>query len=517
MILSRLTLLTLLAGACSPTEDSSAQDVDSSASRVPKVLLIGIDGVRPDSLAAAETPNLDRLSRAGAINSQAQTCAHTVSGPSWMSILTGVWPNKHGVNDNTFEGIDSANFPHFLARAESIRADLRTVSITQWSPLMDKAVPGADFSSAPDSGAAVTIAAVDELSNNNPDLVFLHFDGADHAGHASGYGPEFPEYIESIENVDGEIGKVVAALNARATITEENWLILVTTDHGGTGTSHGQDIPLHRTVFLIASGDWQGGPMRWRAYAEVVDLVPTIFRHLGIAVDETWHFDGVPMGMSGPNQAHQQKSTSSFLQTFPGSEASIEMLPIEGGEFWLSSTEIPWEVFDLFFLRNDQQIEADGISGPSKSVFPVGRGYGHEGHPALGMTFSSARNFCAWLSKSSGRNYRLPTEDEWALAAVGAQHGWSSENSDQRPRACAQLPPEANGLHDIIGNLAEWTEDGSEQGVVCGGSYLDQKISAGIRAKYEISWQARDPQWPKSSWWMSDCGWVGIRVLCESP
>jgi hypothetical protein len=71
-----------------------------------KALLIGIDGLRPDALPAAQTPNLDRLINAGCFTDQAKTSAVTVSGPAWSSLLTGVWPDKHGVHDNTFEGAD---------------------------------------------------------------------------------------------------------------------------------------------------------------------------------------------------------------------------------------------------------------------------------------------------------------------------------------------------------------------------------------------------------------------------
>ncbi len=459
----------------------------------PKVLLIGIDGCRPDALKLADTPNLDRLIAVGAFNPQAQTCARTVSGPSWMSILTGVWPNVHQVVDNSFEGYAQSNAPHFLTRIEQAHPEYRTASITEWAPLADLAKPGADLALAPESTTEVANQAISELNKNSPNVLFLHFDEVDHAGHAFGYGPEIPEYQRAIEEVDSELGRIFNVMDDL-----EDWLILATTDHGGTGTSHGQDIPLHRTVFLLASGNYDGGPKRWRRYAEVVDIVPTILRHLQIPLSPDWGMSGVSLGMSAPS--FPAPPPEPFIQSFENSSATIEMLPVLNGDYYLSKTEITWDVFDLFFLRSPNEIEVDGVSGPSKSVFPVDRGYGHDGHPALGMTLNSALHFCEWLSEKTGRKYRLPTEAEWAMAAKGAQHGWSLDNSGGKPHSGGELPVEKGGFYDIVGNLAEWAIDSEKQGIACGGSFLDETVSPDSRAQYDISWQARDPQWPKSSW-----------------
>ncbi len=89
-----------------------------------KVLMIGIDGCRPDALLAADTPCLDRLIDDGALSVQAQTCAVTSSGPSWSSLLTGTWPEKHGVQDNSFEGAQFDRYPHVFVRAAGNRSKM---------------------------------------------------------------------------------------------------------------------------------------------------------------------------------------------------------------------------------------------------------------------------------------------------------------------------------------------------------------------------------------------------------
>ena len=127
----------------------------------PKVLLIGIDGCRPDSLRDASTPNLDRLISTGAFNPEAQTCARTVSGPSWMSILTGTWPETHGVVDNSFDGYKAEHAQHFLSRIEKAKPELRTASITEWHPLAEKAQAGADFIAKANTTSEVADLAIE--------------------------------------------------------------------------------------------------------------------------------------------------------------------------------------------------------------------------------------------------------------------------------------------------------------------------------------------------------------------
>ena len=86
-----------------------------------KVLLIGIDGCRPDALQAAHTPNLDSLIVGGAVSFVAQTGEHTISGPGWASMLTGVGIGKHGVVDNSFADPHFDTYPHFFYRLNEVR------------------------------------------------------------------------------------------------------------------------------------------------------------------------------------------------------------------------------------------------------------------------------------------------------------------------------------------------------------------------------------------------------------
>lgn len=245
--------------------------------------MIGIDGVRPDALLAANTPNLDSLALGGALKLDGRTTAITSSGPAWSSILTGARVVLHGVTDNSFEGKQTQTWPTWLEQLETARPESFTAAISQWGPIHKQLTLGhVDLSVAAESGAAVTAEAVRVLRDTELDVtaMFLHYDDVDHAGHASGYGPEFEEYILALEQVDAEIGAVLQALRSRASFQTEDWLFLVGTDHGGIGTTHGADVPECRTVFLLAGGTGGKG-LRWRASAETVDFAPLALQHFG--------------------------------------------------------------------------------------------------------------------------------------------------------------------------------------------------------------------------------------------
>ena len=102
----------------------------------------------------------------------------------------------------------------------------------------------------------LTFAALDVLGKADPTAMFLHFGNIDITGHAKGFHPDVPEYMRTIEITDRHVGKLLRALRSRPTYGNEDWLILVCTDHGGQGTDHagGHDDPDVNTTFLIVSG-----------------------------------------------------------------------------------------------------------------------------------------------------------------------------------------------------------------------------------------------------------------------
>src|SRR5262245_8964894 len=110
---------------------------NSSASQKRKALIIGIDGVRSDALQLANTPNIDSLMAGGLYTWDAWHCGITVSGPSWSTIMTGVWWNKHGVSNNNYTGSKFNQYPYFTTRAKELLPNLRCVEVIEWPPLID--------------------------------------------------------------------------------------------------------------------------------------------------------------------------------------------------------------------------------------------------------------------------------------------------------------------------------------------------------------------------------------------
>lgn len=276
----------------------------------PKVLLIGIDGVRPDVLAEVATPNIDALAAAGWYTADARTTTPSVSGPSWSSMLTGVWPKKHGVTDNSFTGRDYARYPSFLERIELARPELATFTALDWLPLAELPDdPGPLLPAAIDArvtldgyehgwaeaDSMVAERAVEHLARADPDALFVYLGNPDETSHR--HGSIGAEYRDAIALSDRHVGMLVEAVGARPAHADEDWLILVSTDHGRRPDGgHGGDSPEEMTIFILASGgataDWPPpGP------AFIVDVAATALDHLGVGIDPAWGLDGRPLGI----------------------------------------------------------------------------------------------------------------------------------------------------------------------------------------------------------------------------
>lgn len=220
-----------------------------------KALLVGIDGCRPDALEAAATPNLDALIANGLFAPDALNDDITISGPGWSAILCGVWSEKHLVTGNDFGTNDYENYPSLFRYMSEYNPDLSSVSVCHWSPINEYIIQDqANFTLNVSSDAEVASQAAAYLGVNDPDVVFLHFDETDYAGHGYGFAPDVPEYIAAIEGVDTYLGTVLSAIEERPEYAAEDWLVVVTTDHGGLGQSHGGNSPEEENVFIIASG-----------------------------------------------------------------------------------------------------------------------------------------------------------------------------------------------------------------------------------------------------------------------
>lgn len=218
-----------------------------------KVLFIGIDGCRADVMMSTTTPNIQNLISQSIYSIDGLCAATTWSGNGWSTMLTGVWHTKHNVQDNNFTSPNYVNYPDFLTRAETYNPALRTISLAHWSPINDKIIKTADVKTNLSTDLAVKNAAVNALQNDNPDILFVDFDDVDHAGHSYGFSSTVSQYVNSIKTTDTYIGEIVAAMKNRPSYSNEDWLVVLTTDHGAIESSHGDGNLTERNIFTVYS------------------------------------------------------------------------------------------------------------------------------------------------------------------------------------------------------------------------------------------------------------------------
>jgi formylglycine-generating enzyme required for sulfatase activity len=270
-----------------------------------------------------------------------------------------------------------------------------------------------------------------------------------------------------------------------------------------------------------------------------------------------------------------------YEQPISGSTIKFKMIPIKGGSFvmgspenekdrdmdegpqkkfqispfWMGAYEVTHDEFDLFYkdAATSQDSETDAITRPSPQYVDLSWGMGREGgFPVNSMQQKTALMYCHWLYKKTGIFYRLPTEAEWEYACRAGtfskyffgddekqleQYAWYKENSKKAYHKVGQLKPNAWGLYDMLGNVAEWVLDQYDENyfakmkdlaadpelqpttrnprILKGGSYNDEAVElrCANRTRSLPVWNRRDPQVPKSPWWLTDAPFAGFRLM----
>lgn len=252
----------------------------------------------------------------------------------------------------------------------------------------------------------------------------------------------------------------------------------------------------------------------------------------------------------------------SFTMGSPQSESGREedegpQKEVTLSAFWMGEHEVTFGEWDVFFKSMDvpqtKAIAVDAVSRPTAQYIDLTWGMGRDNkQPTNSMSQAAAIMYCKWLYKETGVFYRLPTEAEWEYACrAGSKAAYSygnspdglkeyayfKDNSDGKFQKVRQLKPNAWGLHGMMGNLSEWTLDQYEPDayaklaakvkdpltppgsryprVVRGGSYLSDATDCRCanRIASLTDWNKRDPQIPKSRWWLTDGMTVGFRLV----
>lgn len=206
-------------------------------------------------------------------------------------------------------------------------------------------------------------------------------------------------------------------------------------------------------------------------------------------------------------------------------EEGADTVAVEAFAIW--RTEIPWDLFDVFYLRQDvprdRRDSVDARTRPSRPYGAPDRGFGHRGYPAISVSHGAAVRFATWLSERTGHQYTVPTAAQWQRAhdlafAPGdaiAPRAVVMENAEGTTQPLASRAADRLGLFDLLGNAAEWVTDADGNGCLRGGSFLDavEVVAADACIAQRPEWNANDPQIPKSRWWLSDAPFAGFRLV----
>jgi predicted AlkP superfamily pyrophosphatase or phosphodiesterase len=266
--------------------DHEIQIDDSKKNR--KVLIIGIDGFRPDAMRADISPFLYQLSERSNTyyTDRQQVEALTSSGPNWSSLLTGVHC-KHQVSTSDFTNNRLEEFPHFYKYIEEADSSMSTASIVHWGPINEFIASNhTDYMSGGEDQQIYQQGKEMLLNQDpiNPDILFLHFVDLDAAGHVYGFHPEIPEYANTLSRIDEYISDFVSIIDIKRA-DGEDWLIFVVSDHGGDGVGHHnyRNVNIRFTVFFANHPEVQFLTSYTSTQA---DLAPTVLDFMGITSEE---------------------------------------------------------------------------------------------------------------------------------------------------------------------------------------------------------------------------------------
>ena len=279
-------------------------DTDDGSCRYiqPHVLMVLLDGWRPDVIAAAHTPTIDLMMQDSAYSMEARVEDTTISGSGHSSFLTGVHRDKHNVHGNSFGDANYQEYPYWFNLLKYERPEMHTAAYHNWLPMADAALDSSVcgycvdmYVTGSDNSIATQLAT--DLANKQMDAVTIVIDAPDAAGHGYGFHPSIPQYVAAMNQSDVWLGMMMDAIFARTNYAEEDWMVIISTDHAGSGYGHGYNIPEHREVPLIIWGAESPGTI-WPA-PDAVDIVPTALHHMGVEVRPEWDLDGRAVGI-GP-------------------------------------------------------------------------------------------------------------------------------------------------------------------------------------------------------------------------
>lgn len=266
------------------------------------VVVIGVDGLSPQGIHLADTPNIDLLAKRGSHTWHARAVMPTSSSPNWKSIISGAGPEQHGVTSNkwqldnftidpTARGPDGL-FPTIFSVLRMQRPDANIALFHDWRGLArlieteacDIVVnpPGDKHTS--EAAFATAAAAIEYFIAHKPTFTFIHLDHVDHAGHQKTWLSE--PYLFAVRETDQLLGQIVAAIE-KADVTDQT-IILLTSDHGGLGTKHGGESMIELEIPWIIAGPGVKKDHQITAPVNTYDTAATLAKALGVKPPQVW-------------------------------------------------------------------------------------------------------------------------------------------------------------------------------------------------------------------------------------
>jgi predicted AlkP superfamily pyrophosphatase or phosphodiesterase len=356
-------LLAVLSIGCQTPKNETAKK--------PKALFIIVDGIAGDVIQKLNPPVLSEISKEGGF-----TLAHvgggkgtysetpTISAVGYNSLLTGTWVKKHNVWDNDIADPNYHYWNLFRIVKES-NPGLKTAVFSTWEDNRTKLIAegmeqagkiSVDFKfdgleldtvRFPHDKEGIFYQRIDDavaeeaakvILKESPDLSWVYLEFTDEMGHRHGDSPQFTDAVMA---ADKQIGKIWTAIKKREQEFNEDWLIVVTTDHGRdaqTGHNHGGQSDRERSTWIVTDAHERNE--RFNQNPGIVDIFPSILNHLNIQMpdDVNREVDGVTfIGPADLSELHAQKKDGKILLTWtplnPQSAASAEVLVTETNHF----------------------------------------------------------------------------------------------------------------------------------------------------------------------------------------
>lgn len=281
----------------------TASSVLASQALRPMTLVVMYDGLRADAFENADMSCVRSLRDgkwhpdykcAWTLNANTILDTHAVSAPNHVSIATGVTAAKHKVFNNGKNSCDYNKWPSFLARIVTAQPEKKALFMFSWG--WDNGLSrhkGVEFVHNKDEKNAEEI--VKRLSSPSaPDATLWYINDPDHGGHVFGFYPYTIGYFKYIRQYDRAVGAALKAIVERPTFAKEDWLIVITADHGGYWRGHGMMFGHSTTVPLFVSGRKVAqGRMPGARYN--YDVAPTVLKHFGIDSSKM-NLDGTVVG-----------------------------------------------------------------------------------------------------------------------------------------------------------------------------------------------------------------------------